>query len=733
MRYFRDPEAFQALEEEILPRLLQGRSPELPLRVWVPGGSTGEEAYSIVICLLESMAKSGAVFPIQMFSTDLSERAIRTARIAIYPETDVAGMTPERREHFFTEVENGYQVAKPVRDVITFARQNLLIDPPISRLDLISCRNVVTAVAPARQRQLVAVFHYALQPQGYLLMRSSERLASFSDLFEPAGRGYEYYSKKAAVNYGGLDLIVGGLPRERAEHALADNQELYSLNEDLATSQEELRSANEELKSVNDELQIRNLELGDLSDDLTNLLTSTTIPIVMLDSELLIRRFTTAAENLLNVLPSDVGRPVGDLRMSLSMEDVEPLARRVTQTSTPENIEVQAKDGCWYLLRVRPCRSLEHRPNGAVLFLVDIDQARRASLAANSAREFAESVVESLQTPLLVLTSDLRIRMANRAFFEAFQMRTADLEDRLLYEIEDEACSSPALRTALERLCAEQSPIVALELNLARKILSIGAHLVERDGERQILVAMEDITRQKKAEQILQHTVETESIGRKHAETELRALTASLLQSQGDERRRLSRELHDDLSQKIAKLQFDVETLEQQLPAEFPQWKTGLLSIRDEVGALSNDVRRIAYQLHPSSLDHLGLSVALRSLCSEFAEREKLQVEFAVRKVPRRIPPDIASSLYRVAQEALRNVAKHSGSTAVRVTLVGMPKRLTMTIRDEGAGFDAGSVKGNGGLGLISMQERVRLVHGEFSLKTLPGQGVAIAIQVPLQ
>jgi signal transduction histidine kinase len=183
----------------------------------------------------------------------------------------------------------------------------------------------------------------------------------------------------------------------------------------------------------------------------------------------------------------------------------------------------------------------------------------------------------------------------------------------------------------------------------------------------------------------------------------------------------------------MAKLQFDVETLEQQLPSTFPQWKTGLLSIRDYVGALSNDIRRIAYQLHPSSLDHLGLSVALRSLCNEFAEREKLDVKFVVRKVPRKIPPDIASSLYRVSQEALRNVAKHAGTTAVSLTLAGDPHRLSLIIRDNGTGFDARSVQGNGGLGLISMQERVRLVNGEFSLKTRPGHGVLIAIRVPLQ
>jgi signal transduction histidine kinase len=323
----------------------------------------------------------------------------------------------------------------------------------------------------------------------------------------------------------------------------------------------------------------------------------------------------------------------------------------------------------------------------------------------------------------------------------------------------------------LEGLSAGQAPVEDLELDQdsgsEKKTVLVNARLVHRDGEKQMLVAVEDITIQRQAERILvaereklRHsvqagaeelaqtvkTLETEAMGRQQAETalhesesallqnrgELRALTANLLQSQGDERRRLARELHDDLSQKVAKLQFDVETLEQHLPPEFSEWKTGLLRIRDEAGALSNDIRRIAYQLHPSSLDHLGLSVALRSLCNEFAQRENLHVKFVSRKVPRRIPPDVASSLYRVAQEALRNVAKHSSTTEVSLTLAGAPDRLALTIRDNGSGFDPRSVKGNGGLGLISMQERVRLVNGEFSLKTQPGHGVLIAIEVPL-
>jgi signal transduction histidine kinase len=213
---------------------------------------------------------------------------------------------------------------------------------------------------------------------------------------------------------------------------------------------------------------------------------------------------------------------------------------------------------------------------------------------------------------------------------------------------------------------------------------------------------------------------------------ELRALTAKLMQTQAEERRRVSRELHDDLSQKTAKLQFDIETLEQNLPPDPEGVKKRLLNIRDGVETLSNDIRRIAYELHPSSLDHLGVTVALRSYIREFTEREGIPVRFTSRKVPAKIPAEIASTLYRIVQEALRNVAKHAGKTSVSVALTGDPNQLSLTIQDHGIGFDVNSLQDKGGLGLISMQERARLVHGDFSLETLPGRGATITVHVPL-
>ena len=168
------------------------------------------------------------------------------------------------------------------------------------------------------------------------------------------------------------------------EEIQSSNEELQSINEELETSKEELQSSNEELNTLNEELQNRNRELSRLGDDLTNLLSSTTIPILMLDHELRIRRVTAAAEQLFNIRSGDIGRPIGDIRMRLNVDDLEPLVRRVMETLNAEELELQDREGRWHLLRIRPYRTADNRIEGAVLALIDIDQIRRAQIKADA-------------------------------------------------------------------------------------------------------------------------------------------------------------------------------------------------------------------------------------------------------------------------------------------------------------------------------------------------------------
>jgi two-component system CheB/CheR fusion protein len=941
-RFFRDSETFTALKNKILPRLLHERRSDTPLRIWVPGCSSGEEVYSIAICLVESIPASSSPAPIQIFGTDVSERGIAIARAATYPENQVAELSAERQAHFFNHVENGYRIAKSIREMCVFARQNLLADPPFSRLDLICCRNVLIYLGHDLQRKAIDTFHFALRPEGYLILGRSESLQQFPNLFSPVDNQHRFYIRKSSEDHANGELIRGGsageqqgilalFPSSRQENALqvelekaaerlvlseygpawvivndnfeiihsrgdtspflqlapgratfallkmaresirgelrrllskakseeslvqsavlqerdggeirsirlevrriagssgqrgrflvlfftpannrmarsgrsrsprtrkgmkadpaeverlkqellltsermqsliderdaanqdltsaneeiqSSNEELQSINEELETSKEELQSSNEELNTLNEELQNRNRELSRLGDDLTNLLSSTTIPIMMLDCELHIRWVTAAAEQFFNIRSVDIGRPIGDIRMRLNVDGLKVLMRRVIETLNAEELELQDLEGRWHLLRVRPYRTADNRIEGAVLTLIDIDQIRQAQIRAEAERTFAESVVESVQTPLLVLRSDLHVRVANRAFCESYGVQRAEIEDQSFYEISGGRWNMPGLQATLERLQASQEPVADIEVEQefpgsGKRNLLINAHIVRPDGENRMLIAVADVTAEKQAKLILIREQERLKRSLESGETalheseaallrsrnELRALAAKLMQTQAEERRRVSRELHDDLSQKIAKLQFDLETLEQHLPPDLKNMKRRLLIIRDGVETLSNDVRRIAYELHPSALDHLGIAVALRSYIREFSKREGIAVHFTPRKVPASISVDVASTLYRIVQEALRNVAKHAGKTSVSIALTGGSNRLSLSIRDNGIGFDLDSVQDKGGLGLISMQERARLVHGGFSLETLPGRGVTITVHVPL-
>ncbi len=213
--FFRDAQVFEILRRDIFPRLLADRDNGNPLRVWVPGCATGEEAYSLAMAIMET-AGAGFASPVQIFATDVSEIAIDYARSGIYPETVLGEISPERMRRFFTKMENGYRVAKAVRDCCVFARQNLTKDPPFSNIDLISCRNVMIYLGSMLQRKVMAIFHYALRPDGYLLLGSSETIGNFSELFSAADRKHKIYQKRAGSARVSVDFDLG-TARERSE------------------------------------------------------------------------------------------------------------------------------------------------------------------------------------------------------------------------------------------------------------------------------------------------------------------------------------------------------------------------------------------------------------------------------------------------------------------------------------------------------------------------------------
>jgi signal transduction histidine kinase len=207
---------------------------------------------------------------------------------------------------------------------------------------------------------------------------------------------------------------------------------------------------------------------------------------------------------------------------------------------------------------------------------------------------------------------------------------------------------------------------------------------------------------------------------------------ASLLFAQEEERRRLSHELHDELNQRLALLEVTLQTLETHKtePAEL---RKQLTTLRKGIAALSDDFRRIAYQLHPSIVEDLGLVAGVQNYCDEFTAREGIQVRFTHRNVPAAIPSALALGFYRIVQEGLRNVSKHSGAKRATVTLRGDDSSLALTIRDSGSGFDPTVDRLKGGLGITGMQERMSLLGGKLEIKSAPGRGSEVTATAPLE
>jgi two-component system, chemotaxis family, CheB/CheR fusion protein len=686
--FFREPESFEALKETVLPRLLATHGGE-PIRAWVPGCSTGEEAYSLAITLLEFLADKGEHVPMQIFGTDVSEQTVERARSGEYPRSIASDVSAARLTSYFVSLEGGYRIGKTVRERCIFARQDITRDPPFSKLDLIVCRNVLIYLAPAVQRRVISVFHYALKPTGYLMLGRSETIGPLADLFAAADRRFKIYSRKRAsprleVDFrtppamtatlsaalprptGGLldvresDLhgevnrllvdrysppgvivdkdsrivrsrgrtgpylelqtgeasldilkmvrpaLVSGLrsaieqartrgtsarreglrlrsegearvvdlevtpiaaadgrhllvlfeepPRpapgpSRAaapragkgrksgdrvveqleddlattrehlqaiihdfaaaneelqsanEEILSSNEELQSTNEELDTAKEELQSTNEELSTLNDELEGRNEEMTEVNSDLLNLLASVQIPIVIVTTDLKIRRFTPAARKTLNLIASDVGRSIGHIKPNILCPDLEALITRVIETVDPLDREVEDHEGRLFALRIRPYKNLENKIDGAVLTLFDITSTRDAEAELAVAQATGEAIIATVREPILLLTSDLQVRRANRAFCEKFAVTPGETEGKYVYDLGGRAWDIPRLRQLLEEILPEKKNFEGFLVEhefaqIGRKKMCVDGRRIEsgRAAGGVILLIVRDVT-----------------------------------------------------------------------------------------------------------------------------------------------------------------------------------------------------------------------------------------------
>ena len=362
----------------------------------------------------------------------------------------------------------------------------------------------------------------------------------------------------------------------------------------------------------------------------------------------------------------------------------------------------------------------------------DITERKWTEELLREERNFISAILHTVATLVVVLDPQGRIVRFNRACEQTTGYSFGEVEGKCFWDlllVPEEVGPVQAVFQELQTVAlpSQYENYWVTKDGNRRLIAWSNTVLQNSDGSVEYVIGTGvDITERQRAEAELHENAV--ALGRN--QEALRALTAQLIHAQEEERKRIARELHDDLNQKLAVLGMELGKLEQ--PLRFPdQLPERLRSLQDSLGNLSDDVRNMAYRLHPATLEYLGLEAALRSECAQFSEREGLEVEFTSRNLPDSFSEDVSLCLYRVAQESLWNIAKHAAAGKVRVTLAGEENGSRFCVEDTGGGFDPEQAKDNGGLGLVSMEERVRLVKGSLTVQSKPGHGTRVEVWVP--
>jgi len=354
-------------------------------------------------------------------------------------------------------------------------------------------------------------------------------------------------------------------------------------------------------------------------------------------------------------------------------------------------------------------------------------------MAPETGEEYYQALIENAMDIISVLEADGTIRSVSPA---VTQILGYPPEERIGKTIDSivHPDDLPALRRTLEEARGGGRVSATLEYRYRHKdgswrlLESTARNLLQNPAVRGIVVSTRDVTQRHIAEEALRE----KEAALRDSQAQLQALTARLLTGLENERSRIARELHDDLNQKLAFLAVEAERLEQRMPESANRLRDGLRALQRRAVELSDDVRRMAHRLHPAVLDDLGLEPALRSYCTEFSRLAGIPVEFSCQGLPEVLPPEIALCLYRITQEVLHNVAKHSRSRQATVTVAGAADAIDLSITDSGIGFHAEQARGKGGLGIASMEERVRLVDGSMAIDSVPKKGTRIEVHVPL-
>jgi two-component system CheB/CheR fusion protein len=281
---------------------------------------------------------------------------------------------------------------------------------------------------------------------------------------------------------------------------MSSNEELQSTNEEMETAKEELQSTNEELTTLNDEFEARNAELEQVNNDLHNLLASVNIPVIILTSDLRIRRFTVMAERMFKLIPGDIGRPITDINLPLDIPDLGKQVHEVLESLAPKDLELCDKQGRWWSMRIRAYKTMDHKIDGAVIALMDIQLIKTSMEQISRGRDWAEAIVNTVREPLLVLDDQLSVKSANQRFYKTFKVKPEETIGRRVYDLGNGQWGSPKLRSLLEEILKQNSNFNDFEVEhhfpgVGRKKMLLNARRLKFGGGEgeMILLAMEEM------------------------------------------------------------------------------------------------------------------------------------------------------------------------------------------------------------------------------------------------
>lgn len=537
------------------------------------------------------------------------------------------------------------------------------------------------------------------------------------------------------------------------EEIQSSNEELQSTNEELETSKEELQSTNEELLTVNEEMQNTNAQLTQLNSDLANVLTSVNIPLIIVKTDLRIMRFTPMARKVMNLIPTDVGRPIGDIKLNINIPNLEKTILDVIENITPAELEVKDEAGRWYSTRIRPYKTIDNKIDGAVISMIDIDIFKRAQNEIKDALDYADSIIETIREPLLIMDNDLRIISANKSFYRLFAVSAQNVGNKSIYEILGNKFDIPKLRKILKSILPRKAHFENIEMVIdfakdSKKVLSLNARQIHLRGKERhmILMAIEDITQRKKVEQILKRDKKTmEKLVNKQTKDLLSVNTELECTKRLSDIGTLAATVAHELRNPLAAIQIAAHNIKRK--ANNSDLDKHLANIEKKVGESDQIINNLLFYSRLKAPHYETVNIfdvieesidAMKSSC-----KKDISVIENIDPIKGILIEADSTQMKEIINNLLNNACDAVSSAGGKIEVSGIDEdeSVKIYIKDNGSGIDNAildkifdpffTTKAKGiGLGLSVCRQIINMHEGEIGVRSEPGQGTTIIVSL---